>query len=312
MTGQIRVRDDIADALETSRPVVALESTLFVHGLPRPTNLQVASEIERIVREEGAVPATIGVVRGEIVVGLTTDEIERLSTMPSVPKVSVRDLPVVVAGGGDGATTVAGTAFIAARCGIALFATGGLGGVHRGARETGDESADLLTLSRTPITIVSAGVKSILDVGATLERLETLSVTVVGFRTTRFPGFYLSDSGYPLDWCVETEGEVAQIAREQRALGLDSALVVANPIPEDQQLDRALHERVLAESLVEAERRGVQGKAVTPFLLDYFHRATQEASLRVNRQIIYNNARLAARIAGDWCSQMRPESHTNR
>jgi pseudouridine-5'-phosphate glycosidase len=293
----MRIRDDIAAALAEGRPIVALESTLFVHGLPQPVNLDVASRIERIVVEEGAVPATIGVVAGEVTVGLTAEEIERLSTTPGVPKASVRDLPVVMALGGDGATTVASTALIAARAGIHLFATGGLGGVHRGATESWDESADLAVLSTTPITVVSAGVKSILDVGATLERLETLSVTVVGFRTRRFPGFYLADSGYPLDWCVETEDEVASIMRAQRSLGATSALLVANPIPEGEQLDRVLHDRVLRESLVEADRRGIRGKDVTPFLLDYFHRATEEASLRVNTRIIYNNARLAARVA---------------
>lgn len=299
----MRIREDIAEGLAAGRPVVALESTLFVHGLPGPVNLEVASEIERIVRGEGAVPATIGIVRGEVTVGLTPDEIEQLSTTPGVSKASVRDLPVVMALGGDGATTVASTAMIAARAGIQLFATGGLGGVHRGAGETWDESADLATLGATPITVVSAGVKSILDVGATLERLETLSVTVVGFRTHRFPGFYLSDSGYPLDWCVESEREVADVMRARRSLGSASALVVANPIPEGEQLDRAVHDRVLQESLAEADRRGIRGKDVTPFLLDYFHRATEEASLRVNTRIIYNNARLAARIAGIAASE---------
>jgi pseudouridine-5'-phosphate glycosidase len=232
-----------------------------------------------------------------VVAGLTGGEVELLSTTPDVPKAGVRDLPPILAAGSDGATTVSATAHVAARTGIALFATGGLGGVHRGASETWDESADLITLSRTRITIVSAGVKSILDVGATLERLETLSITVLGFRTTRFPGFYLSDSGYPLDWCVDKEVDVADVIDARDALGLESALIVANPIPEAEQLDRTLHDRVLADSLAEADRQGIRGKAVTPFLLDYFHRATEAASLRVNTQIIYNNARLAAKIA---------------
>jgi pseudouridine-5'-phosphate glycosidase len=304
----VRLRDDVAEALAEGKPVVALESTLFVHGLPRPVNLEVASEIERIVREEGAVPATIGIVGGEIVAGLTGDEIEALSTTPGIPKAGVRDLAPIVASGGDGATTVSGTAYVAARSGISLFATGGLGGVHRDADQSWDESADLTTLSRTRITIVSAGVKSILDVGATLERLETLSVTVLGFRTHRFPGFYLSDSGYPVDWCVETAEEVVAVMRARDALGLESALILANPIPEAQQLDRNLHDRVLAESLAEADRQGIRGKAVTPFLLDYFHRATEEASLRVNTQIIYNNARLAARIARSYAAGSSPGS----
>lgn len=300
MTDPIYIREDVAEALATSRPVVALESTLFVHGLQRPINLEVAAEIERIVRAEGAVPATIGIVGGRVIVGLTAEQIEYLSTRPDVPKVSARDLPVAVGLGSDGATTVASTSVLAAHSGIAVFATGGLGGVHRDAQQSWDESADLLTLSRTPITVVSAGVKSILDVGATLERLETLSVSVVGFRTRSFPGFYLTDSGYPLDWSVDSEQEVARLMAARRTLDIESGLIVANPLPTEEQLDPELHDRVLAESLAEANRQGVRGKAVTPFLLDYFHRATHERSLQVNIRIIYNNARLAAGIARAW------------
>jgi pseudouridine-5'-phosphate glycosidase len=296
-----RVGEEVAEALAAGRPVVALETTLIVHGLPRPDNLVVAGELERIVREEGAVPATIGVVGGVAVVGLSTPEIERLANQDGVAKLSVRDLPIALARGADGATTVASTALLAARAGITLFATGGLGGVHREARDSWDESADLVTLGRTPIAVVCAGVKSILDVGATLERLETLNVTVVGFRTDHFPGFYLTDSGYALDWSVDTEDEAAAVIAAQRALGAQPAgLVVANPIPAAQQLDPALHDRVLAGGLAEIGRRGVRGKAVSPFLLDYFQRATAGESLRVNRQIVYNNARLAARIARAW------------
>jgi pseudouridine-5'-phosphate glycosidase len=297
MNGLIRIRADVRDAVDHGRPVVALESTLFVHGLPAPVNLQVAAEIERIVRDEGGVPATIGLVGGEIVVGLTPDDIERLSTGGEVPKVSVRDLPVAVASGSDGATTVASTSVLAVRAGIAVFATGGLGGVHRGASESWDESADLVTLSRTPITVIAAGVKSILDVAATLERLESLNVTIVGFGTNRFPGFYLADSGFGLDWTVSSEEEVAAIMDARAALGGESALVVANPVARDRELDRRLHDRVLAEALGAAAQHGVTGKAVTPFVLDHFHRATEERSLRVNMDIIYSNARLAARIA---------------
>jgi len=293
-----RLGAEVAEALAAGRPVVALETTLIAHGLPRPDNLAVAAELERIVRDEGAVPATIGVIGGMAVIGLDSGELEHLATRDDVPKLSVRDLPIALARGGDGATTVASTALLAARAGIALFATGGLGGVHREARESWDESADLVTLGRTPIAVVSAGVKSILDVGATLERLETLNVTVLGFRTRRFPGFYLTDSGHTLDWSVETEQEVAAVIAAQRALGSAlGALVVANPIPVAQQLDPALHDRVLAEGLTDIRRRAVRGKAVSPFLLDYFQRATVGESLRVNKQIVYNNARLAARIA---------------
>lgn len=300
MNAPLRLHPDVAEALAAGCPVVALESTLIVHGLPRPANLDVAAEIERIVRAEGAVPATVGIVAGVPVIGLTGEEVERLSTVTNVPKVSVRDLPIVMARGDDAATTVASTAYLAERAGIAVFATGGLGGVHRGARESWDESADLSTLADTPITVVSAGVKSILDVGATLERLETLGVPVVGFRTTQFPGFYLADSGHPLDWCVEHEDEVARIMRSARSLGTRAALLVANPLRPEEQLDPALHDRVLTESLAAAQRGGIHGKAVTPFVLDYFHRATHEASLRVNTRIIYNNARLAARITAAW------------
>jgi pseudouridine-5'-phosphate glycosidase len=303
MSPPFRVRSDVAGALSSGRPVVALESTLFVHGLQRPINLEVAAEIERIVRSEGAVPATIGVLAGTVVVGLTEAEIERLSTEADVPKLGVRDLPVAVARGSDGATTVASTSVLALQAGISVFATGGLGGVHRGAGETWDESADLTTLSRTPITIVSAGVKSILDVSATLERLETLSVTVLGFRTHRFPGFYLSDSGYPVDWCVESEEEVASIMQAQRDLRAEGAILVANPLPPEEQLDRAVHDRILQESLEAADREGIRGKAITPFLLDYFHRASEQASLRVNMRIIYNNAGVGARIARAWAER---------
>ena len=297
----VRPGPHVVEALATGRPVVALESTLVAHGLPRPDNLAVAREAEAIVRAEGAVPATVGVIGGTAVIGLDADELARIATRPDVPKLSVRDLPIAVATGSDGATTVASTAFLAAGAGIRLFATGGLGGVHREAHENWDESADLLTLSRIPIAVVCSGVKSILDVGATLERLETLNVAAIGFRTKRFPGFYLADSGHPLDWSVETEAEAAAVIAAQSALGLEhSGLVIANPIRADEQLDPALHDRVLGEALAECKRRGIRGKAVTPFLLEYFRNGTREESLRVNVQIIRNNARLAARIARAW------------
>lgn len=298
MNPPFHLGDEVAAALRDRIPVVALESTLFVHGLPRPVNLEVAAEIERIVRAEGAVPATIGVVAGTVVIGLGAGEIERLSTTPDVPKLGVRDLAPALALGADGATTVASTSLLAHRAGIAVFATGGLGGVHRGAAQTFDESADLTTLARTPITIVSAGVKSILDVAATLERLETLGVTVLGWRTGRFPGFYLRDAGFPLDWTVEDVGEISAVMAARQALGLAAAILVASPVTEE--LDPGLHDRVLAEALAAAEREDVRGKAITPFLLDHFHRATAGASLRVNTEIIYGNARLGARIARAW------------
>jgi pseudouridylate synthase len=295
----VEIRAEVAEALRTGAPVVALESTLISHGLPRPDNLTVAREAERTVRAEGAVPATVGVIGGVAKVGLEPEDLELLATAENVRKLSARDLAVAAAKGSDGATTVAATAHLAALAGIRLFATGGLGGVHREARESWDVSADLATLARTPVAVVCSGVKSILDVPATLEHLETLSVPVVGFRTQRFPGFYLADSGSPLDWVVESEEEAARVIQALPTLGFESSgLVVANPIPEAEQLDPGLHDRALRAGLEALERRGVRGKEVTPFLLDHFVRETKGESLRVNKRIILQNARLAARIAG--------------
>lgn len=297
-TFHLRHGAEVADALRVGRPVVALESTIVSHGLPRPDNLRVAREIEQAVRDAGAVPATIGMITGRLVVGLDDAELTRLATVDEVAKLSVRDLAVAAATGADGATTVAATSAVAAAAGIGVFATGGLGGVHREASQSFDESADLTTLARTPIAVVCAGVKSILDQGATLERLETLGVGVVGYRTRRFPGFYLTDGGFDLDWSVDSPEQVATVlaAREQHGLHT-GGLVVANPLPVEEQLDPALHDHTLAEGLALLRREGVTGKAVTPFLLAHFHSATEGASLAVNIRIILRNADLAARIA---------------
>ena len=295
MTG-IRVRPEVAVALAAERPVVALESTIVAHGLPRPDNLTVARQIEQTVHDHGAQPATIGMIGGEIVVGLDDAELTRLATRADVAKLSVRDLAPAAVAGVDGATTVASTVAIAARAGIGVFATGGLGGVHRDSPY--DESADLVTLARTPVCVVCAGVKSILDVPATLERLETLGVAVVGYRTRRFPGFYLTDSGYDIDWSADSPADVARLLaarREQRVS--TSALVLANPLPPDEQLDPERHARVLADGLAVAAAEQVTGKRVTPFLLAYFHQATEGESLAVNVRIILRNAELAARVA---------------
>lgn len=295
---RIEVRDEVVETLEAGGPVVALESTLISHGLPRPDNLELAREAERTVRTEGAVPATIGVIDGTPKVGLDDEDLELLATRGGIAKLSARDLGVAAAKGYDGGTTVAATAHLASLAGIKLFATGGLGGVHRGARESWDVSADLAVLARTPVAVVCSGVKSILDVPATLEYLETAGVPVVGFRTLRFPGFYLADSGSPLDWSVESEEEAARVVRALTDLGLErSGLVVANPLPEGEQLDPELHDRALRAGLEELEERGVRGKEVTPFLLDRFVRETGGKSLRVNKTIILQNARLGARIA---------------
>lgn len=294
----IRYGAEVAVAREQGKPIVALESTIVAHGLPRPDNLRVAREIEQTVRDGGAVPATVGMIGGELVVGLDDAELARLASADDVAKLSVRDLAVAAAAGVDGATTVASTSAIAAAAGIEVFATGGLGGVHREACQTFDESADLVTLSRTPITVVCAGVKSILDVGATLERLETLGVTVVGYSTRRFPGFYLTDSGLDLDWSVASPAAVAEIVRARRAHGVHTGgLVIANPLPPDEQLEPGLHDEVLASGLSIMERQGITGKAVTPFLLAHFHETTKGRSLDVNVRIILRNAALGARIA---------------
>jgi pseudouridylate synthase len=294
----VHVHPEVSDALAAGRAVVALESTIISHGLPRPDNLGIAREIEDAVRSGGAVPATIAIIGGEPHVGLDSVALRRISEGDAVVKASVRDVAVVAARGGDGATTVASTAHFAAAAGITVFATGGLGGVHRGARDSWDESADLTTLSRTGVLAVCAGVKSILDVAATLERLETLNVAVIGYRTDQFPGFYLADSGYPVGWRVETPAQVADVLRARRLVGTDAyGLVLANPIAAGDEMDRALHDRVLADGLAAAEKTGVRGKDVTPFLLDFFHRQTHGASLAANVALVLSNARLAAQVA---------------
>jgi pseudouridine-5'-phosphate glycosidase len=297
----LTLSEPVRRALDAGGAVVALESTIIAHGLPRPRNLEVARDLEDAVRAAGAVPATIAVLGGEAHVGLDEDGLRRIATA-DMAKLSVRDLPLAAARGADGATTVAATAHLAAQAGIRVFATGGLGGVHRDARESWDESADLLALAGTPITVVAAGVKSILDVGATLERLETLGVSVVGWQTDRFPGFYLTDGGFDLDWSVQRAGEVAAAMAAADELGVDGALVVANPVAPAAQLDPAEHERVLAAGLELAREQGVTGKAVTPFLLDHLHRATDGRSLEVNIAIARGNASVAGAIAAAWAA----------
>ncbi|WP_326788426.1 pseudouridine-5'-phosphate glycosidase [Streptomyces sp. NBC_00151] len=293
--------EEVREALDARRPVVALESTIIAHGLPRPRNLQVALELEEVVREEGAVPATIAVLDGRPHVGLDKGQLERVANEDGIRKLGHRDLPLAVAAGASGATTVSATALLAARAGVRVFATGGLGGVHREWTVTQDESADLGLLARTRITVVCAGVKSILDVPATLQRLETLGVAVAGYGTDRFPGFYLSDSGHPVDWTLDSPEQVAEVMRAQDALHApDSSLVVANPVPEKEQLDPVLHARVLAEALRACESEGVTGQAVTPFLLSYLVRHTDGASLAANLAAVRGNVRLAGRIAAAW------------
>ncbi|MFK0217778.1 pseudouridine-5'-phosphate glycosidase [Streptomyces vinaceus] len=296
--------EEVREALERRLPVVALESTIIAHGLPRPRNLAVGEELEALVRAEGAVPATIAVVDGVARAGLDKAQLERIAGGEGVRKLGHRDLAPALATGATGATTVSATAFLAARAGLRVFATGGLGGVHREYAQTQDESADLALLARTRITVVCAGVKSILDVPATLQRLETLGVGVLGFGTERFPGFYLASSGEPVDWTVHRPEEVAAVMAAQDALGgPGSALLVANPVAEAEQLDPQLHDRVLAEALAECRARGITGQAVTPFLLGFLVRATGGASLEANLAAVRGNVALGARIAGAWAAR---------
>ncbi|WP_330319885.1 pseudouridine-5'-phosphate glycosidase [Streptomyces clavifer] len=289
---------EVREALAAGRPVVALESTIIAHGLPRPRNHQVAQELEELVREAGAVPATVALLDGRAHVGLLPDQLVRVAEDPAMRKLGHRDLAPALATGASGATTVSATAFLAALAGLRVFATGGLGGVHREWTETQDESADLRLLARTGITVVCAGVKSILDVPATLQRLETLGVGVLGYGTGHFPGFYLSSSGEPVDWTVRTPQEVADVMRAREELGGPAAaLIVANPVPEKEQLDPAVHDRVLARALDACRERGIVGQAVTPFLLEFLMRETDGASLEANLAAVRGNVRLAALIA---------------
>ena len=288
---------EVEAALKDKQPVVALESTIISHGLPRGRNLEVAHEIEGAVRAAGALPATIALIDGTIRVGLSSDDLARIADGSKVAKASIRDLPMVLARRTLGATTVASTAYVAARVGIKAFATGGLGGVHRGAAETFDESADLTALSHCPVAVVCAGVKSILDIGATLERLETLSVGVVGYKTDRFPGFYVRATEYKTPWRADSPAEIAGMLKARDSLGLEQALIVGNPIPAASAMDQARHDRILAEALTALADKGVAGKDVTPFLLAFFHERTQGESLAANVALVLDNAALAAAIA---------------
>jgi len=283
-------------AISDKSPIVALESTIISHGLPRPANLEVALEVEAIVRANGATPATIAMIDGEVHIGLEPSELDRIANDTNVAKASTRDLAIFAAKGFSAATTVAATAQIAHAAGISYFATGGLGGVHSGARESWDESADLFALATTPITVICAGVKSILDVAATLERLETFGIPLIGYKTDRFPGFYLIDSGFPLEHRVDSVSEIVQILGKRRQLKTDNcALIVANPV--ETEMARTTHDQLLKAGLESAAAKNITGKVVTPFLLDFFHNASNGESLRVNIEIIKSNAKLAAQIA---------------
>ena len=299
----VEVSPRVRAALAAGQPVVALESTIISHGLPRPGNLAAAQRFEEILQQQNVTAATIAVIDGVPKVGLSLADLERIATDESVVKVGSRDIAIAMARKVTGGTTVAATSALAARAGLRVFATGGLGGVHRGAAETFDESADLTVLSRTPITVVSAGVKSILDIPATLERLETLSVAVVGYQTSRFPAFWLSDSGYDLDWRVDSADEIAQIMAARDAFGDSSALLVANPLPTALQLDPGVLDDAMGEALALAAEQGIRGKAVSPFLLDRIQQVTGGASVDVNLTIARGNIELAGQIATSWAAR---------
>ena len=296
MISAIKYSSEVAQALKTGKPIVALESTIISHGLPRPSNLEVAKECEAIVRNHGAVPATIALLDGKILIGLEAHELEAIANRDDISKASIRDLAIIIAQNKSAATTVAATAHIAAVAGIKVFATGGLGGVHRGASVSFDESADLTALSQLDMTVVCAGVKSILDVHATLERLETLAIGLVGYRTNSFPGFYLTDSGYTLEHRVESATEIAEIIKVRTDIATQfKALIVANPVKVE--MPKARHDEILASGLARAQQDGIDGKAVTPYLLEHFHKASNGESLKINTEIIKSNCALAAEIA---------------
>jgi pseudouridylate synthase len=293
--------EEVLSALEFGKPIVALESTIISHGLPRPKNLEAAKEFEEILRAQGVTPATIAILDGIPRIGLDEHGLDRIAN-EDLAKASVRDIPILSAKEESGATTVAATAYLAALAGIRVFATGGLGGVHRGANQTFDESADLSTLAMTPITVVSAGVKSVLDIPATLERLETLSVPVIGYRTKEFPAFWLTHSGYQLDWSVDSAEEIALVMQAQDVLGHSQGMVIANPIPESKQWAPQEHDRVLEIAFEAAKQRGVTGKEVTPFLLGFIVEESKGRSLEVNLDLARNNVALAAEIAKAWAA----------
>ncbi|MDH7488101.1 MAG: pseudouridine-5'-phosphate glycosidase [Anaerolineae bacterium] len=291
----IQVSSEVQAALRAGKPVVALESAVITHGLPRPQNLDTARHLERIVREHGAVPATVAVLGGKPCVGLRDDELVRLAESPRPRKVSLRDLAACAVRGEDGGTTVAATMHLAHGAGIRVFATGGIGGVHRG--QPFDVSADLPALARIPMAIVCSGAKSILDLPLTLEWLETHGVPVVGYQTDRFPAFYCRDSGLPVDIRVDTPEALADFVRAHRDAGLSTAVLVGVPVPEDSALPDALVEEAIARALAEAEREGVRGKAITPYLLARVSQITEGRSLEANLALLARNAEVGARLA---------------
>ncbi len=298
MNKYLDISPEVQQALAEGRPVVALESTIISHGMPYPKNVETAILVEQTIRENGGVPATVAILGGRLKAGLSRDEIEKLGKSGrSVTKASRRDLPAIVARGGDGATTVATTMIIAHMAGISIFATGGIGGVHRGAETTMDISADLEELAQTPVMVVCAGAKSILDLGLTLEYLETKGVPVIGYGTEELPAFYTRKSGFGVDYRVDSPEELAAMFRAQRDLGYKGGMLVTNPIPEKYAMDKAIIDAAIEQALAEAKAQGVHGKETTPFLLARVVELTGGDSLESNIQLVLNNARLAAHTA---------------
>lgn len=292
------INPEVKAALDANKPVVALESTIISHGMPYPKNVETALNVENIIRKNGAIPATIAIIKGKITVGITKEEIEHLGKKGlDVIKCSRRDLPVLLARGEDGATTVATTMIGAALAGIKIFATGGIGGVHRGAETTMDISSDLEELSYTPVMVVCAGAKSILDLGLTLEYLETKGVTVIGYKTDCLPAFYTRESNFSVDYRMDCPSEIAKSFAVKQACNLKGGMLVANPIPEEYSMDKKLIDKTIAEAIDEANKLGIHGKNTTPFLLDKIQKLTGGESLASNIQLVYNNAELGAKIA---------------
>ncbi|OQB23455.1 MAG: Pseudouridine-5'-phosphate glycosidase [Firmicutes bacterium ADurb.Bin182] len=294
----LSISDEVRAALESNKPVIALESTIISHGMPYPKNAETALEAERIARENGAIPATIAIIGGRPCIGLTRDQIDYLGKKGTVvTKASRRDIPVLAVKKADGATTVAGTMLLAALAGIRVFATGGIGGVHRGAETTMDISADLEELAKTPVAVVCAGAKSILDIGLTLEYLETKGVAVIGYRTDEMPAFYTRKSGFNVDYRMDTPEEIAELINMNAELGVSGGVLIVNPIPEEYSMDENIINKAIDSAIGEAKRKGITGKETTPFLLEKVREITSGSSLEANIELVFNNVRLASRIA---------------
>lgn len=294
------ISPEVKKALDENRPVVALESTIISHGMPYPKNVETALNVEKIVRDNKAIPATIAIIGGKLTVGISPEEIDYLGKKGlDVTKVSRRDIPVIVSRKEDGATTVAATMIIASLAGIKIFATGGIGGVHRGAEKTMDISADLEELSNTNVAVVCAGAKSILDLGLTMEYLETKGVPVIGYKTDELPAFYTRESEFKVNYRMESPEEIAKALKAKEALGMKGSMVIANPIPEEYAMDNKLISKVIEKAVEEAEKLGIKGKDTTPYLLDKIQKITEGKSLEANIQLVYNNAKLGAQIASE-------------